>query len=337
VKVKLDVQPDHLEEVAQTRPIVGVAELIWNAVDADAKAVTVAYKKTFTDGIDGITVTDNGHDIEHDDAVTSFGKLGGSWKKAKCVSPEGRALHGQEGKGRFKAFYLGNTITWNTVYESNGVLKAFRVRGKRPALDEFDVAEPKETNKSRTGTIVEVSHVRDCVASLDDPQKVADELARRMAIYLRAYPSVRIEVEGIQVDPSRAESHSASYRLPDIALSDGRAFSAKLDIIEWSVQIERALYLCDASGFARLERSPGIQAPGWNFTAYLASDLVADLKKRGAFAVGAIHPDNVKLMDAAKRQMREHFTRRAEGPDRAHGAAGFRRGRAPASRRAARL
>ena len=59
------------------------------------------------------------------------------------------------------------------------------------------------------------------------------------------------------------------------------------------------------------ERPPGIHAPGWNFTAYLTSELVTDLEERGAFAIADLHPDYLTLVDAAKRQMREHFTRRA--------------------------
>jgi hypothetical protein len=311
VKLKLDVQPDHLEDVAKTRPILGLVELIWNAVDADATTVSVLYKKNFGDGIEGVSVTDNGHGIEHAEAVTSFGSLGGSWKKRTRLSlNEGRVLHGQEGKGRFKAFCLGNAIAWHSVYKKNGTAKEFRIVGKRPALNLFEVTDAKDSNKTKTGTIVEISDVRDGVSTLDDPQKVADELARRLAIYLRMYPLVRIDIEGIAVNPSRVEAHTAVYRLPDIIVNDGRTFEAKLNIIEWTVPTERALYFCDASGFAKEQRLPGIQARGWNFTAYLASDLVPDLEERGGFALQELHPDYVKLMDVAKRQMREHFTRR---------------------------
>src|SRR5262245_22845249 len=97
MQVKLDVQPDHLEREAATRPVLGLAELIWNAVDADAKSVVANYKRNELGGIDEITVADDGHGIEHSDAVAFFGRLGGSWKKDKRVSQdEKRLLHGQE-------------------------------------------------------------------------------------------------------------------------------------------------------------------------------------------------------------------------------------------------
>lgn len=311
MKLKLDVQPDHLEEVAKTRPILGLAELIWNAVDADAQVVQVSFKRNFADGIEGVTVQDDGHGITHEDAKRSFGKLGGSWKKSTRVSKrENRALHGQEGKGRFKAFCIGNIIQWRSVYKDKGGFHKLRIIGRRPELDQFEVTDPKPTDEVKTGTVVEITDVRDGIDSLSDPEKVAAELAGRLAIYLRKYPSVRIYIEDVAVDPSRVESHAAEYRLPNISLADGQTFPAKLSIIEWSVPTERALYFCDASGFAKNETNPGIRAKGWQFTAFLSSDAVDVLEERGAFELRELSQDYTKLTELAKRQMRTHFTQR---------------------------
>ncbi|HMN40975.1 MAG TPA: ATP-binding protein [Phycisphaerales bacterium] len=311
MNVKLDVQPDHLEDVAKTRPILGLAELIWNAVDADANTVSVTYKKNALGGIESVRVADDGHGIEHTDAITSFGRLGGSWKKTQRVSQkQKRALHGQEGKGRFKAFCLGNAIIWTSTYKENGSVKSFRIVGKRPALNQFDVTDASAAKTDQLGTIVEISDVRDGVDSLNDAQRVADELARRLAIYLRKYPSVKIDIEGVPVDPRRVESHTADYQLPTLTLDDGQTFKVKLNVIEWAVPTDRALYLCDSSGFAKEEVSPGIRAKGWNFTAYLSSDAVPVLEERGALALKELHPDYVKLLELAKRQMKVHFTQR---------------------------
>lgn len=312
VQVKIDVQPDHLEREAATRPVLGLAELIWNSVDADAKTVTITYKKNQLGGIDGITVADDGHGIEHTEAVAFFGKLGGSWKKTKKVSQkEKRALHGQEGKGRFKAFSLGNAVAWQSTYRDNGSLKSFRIVGKRPALNKFEVSDAKSTSKGAAGTVVDISDVRDGVDTLADPQRVADELARRLAIYLRKYRTVTIEIEGVKVDPGRVEAHTAEYGLPDIALDDGRTVKSRLGIIEWTVPTDRALYLCNAKGIAIHEVPPAIKAPGWNFTAYLASDYIPELEDKGAFALGELNPDFAKLLEGAKKKMKEHFRKRS--------------------------
>jgi hypothetical protein len=312
VKIKVDAKPDFLESEAKTRPVLGLAELIWNAVDADADTVSVAYDRNGLGGIEAIKVTDDGHGISHTDAIVGFANLGDSWKKKAQLSKRlNRALHGRDGRGRFKAFCLGNSIVWTSTYEDCGVTKAFRIVGKRPALDRFDVTDAvKAQGNARRGTVVEISGVRDGIDSLNDSRRVADELARRLAIYLRKYPSVKIDVDGVPVDPRRVESHTAEYKLADFELDDGRTFTVRLNVIEWAVPTDRALYLCDASGFAKLEVPPGIRAKGWNFTAYLSSDAVPVLEERGAFALEDLHPDYVKLLDSAKRQMKAHFTQR---------------------------
>lgn len=311
MKVKVDAKADFLEGEAKTLPILGLAELIWNAVDADANVVSVFYKRNILGGIERVTVADDGHGIEHRDAIISFGSLGGSWKKNNRFSQkQRRVLHGQEGKGRFKAFCLGNAIVWSSTYKDNGTAKSFRIVGKRPALNQFDVTDPAKAKTEQLGTVVEISDVRDGVDSLNDSQKVADDLARRLAIYLRKYPTVKIDIEGIVVDPRRVETHSADYRLADITLEDGRSFRVKLNVIEWAVPAERRLYLCDSSGFAKGEVEPRIQAKGWNFTAYVSSDVVPVLEERGAFALEELHPDYKKLLDLARQQMKNHFRRR---------------------------
>src|SRR3546814_16002305 len=42
-----------------------------------------------------------------------------------------------------------------------------------------------------------------------------------------------------------------------------------LSVIEWSSNVDRAMYLCDESGATLHESSPGIHAPGFTFTAYV--------------------------------------------------------------------
>lgn len=78
-------------------------------------------------------------------------------------------------------------------------------------------------------------------------------------------------------------------------------------MIEWKTPTDRALYFCDTNGFALEERSPGIQAPGYHFTAYLKSSLVPELVDENAFALDTMHPVVDGMVDAAKDALRKHF------------------------------
>ena len=103
----VEVQSDFLERQAKAQPIAAVAELIWNGLDADATAITVDLEDDKLGGLRRIIVTDNGHGIPFGDAPTLFRNLGGSWKKHGARTKlRQRQLHGQEGRGRFKAFEL---------------------------------------------------------------------------------------------------------------------------------------------------------------------------------------------------------------------------------------
>lgn len=99
--VELDQQ--HLETLSATLPLTGVIELIWNALDADATEVKVELGRSELDGVEDIRVIDNGHGMTFEEAAEAFRRLGGSWKRTAVGSRiTRRALHGRNGKGRFR-------------------------------------------------------------------------------------------------------------------------------------------------------------------------------------------------------------------------------------------
>ena len=121
----VEIQPDFLERQAKVQPIAAVAELKWNGLDADSTAITVDLEDDNLGGLSRIIVTDNGHGIPYAEAPALFGNLGGSWKKRGAHTKiHKRQLHGQEGRGRFKAFALGSVVDWTSTYARD--VKLFR-------------------------------------------------------------------------------------------------------------------------------------------------------------------------------------------------------------------
>ena len=79
----VQVDADQFDRLARpTQPLAGIAELIWSALDAEAETVVVAIDRTELDGVDVVSVTDDGHGMTHDETSRDFRKLGGSWKKS---------------------------------------------------------------------------------------------------------------------------------------------------------------------------------------------------------------------------------------------------------------
>lgn len=72
-------------------------------------------------------------------------------------------------------------------------------------------------------------------------------------------------------------------------------------------KVRRAkLYLCGSGGMARHEMPPGIHAKGYSFTAYLSAPLF-DTMSEGEMKIAELRADVLKLVEASKDALREHF------------------------------
>ena len=53
-RITVEVREDHLENLAQTKPILAMAELIWNALDAEATEVRVEFLENDIQGLESL-------------------------------------------------------------------------------------------------------------------------------------------------------------------------------------------------------------------------------------------------------------------------------------------
>lgn len=307
--LSVEVAPDHLESLTKLRkPIVAIEELIWNSLDADATTVDVSLARNQLEGLEVVRVKDNGHGIHRNRWREAFGTLGGSPKLKLVTTPKGRHPHGKAGRGRFKAFGLGDMVVWRSRYRDNGRCLQFEITGKRSTIRDFDATDAAEVQRE-PGVEVEIVNIPKNYPSLCDRDNAALELARRLALYLRQYPGITIRYDGVPVDPASLEEHVATYPL-EVSTPQKETLTGELTVIEWKCPTERALYLCDQDGFAREEQPPGIQAKGFDFTAYLKSPFIAQLDEDNALALGEMNPSLQALLDCAKSALRLHFRKR---------------------------
>ncbi len=309
--VAVHVKPDHIKRLASVggKPLNGILELIWNALDADANRVTVTLTRNPIEGLERISVKDDGHGIDPARVEGFFGNLGGSWKKSKCKTDKnGRALHGSLGKGRFKAFGLGSRVEWMSRFADDGGVKCFSIIGQHSDLKRFELTEVEIRPGARTGTEVQITNPHKDWISLSGTRARLD-VAEAVAVYLEAYPGVEVIYEGQSLNPSEAQICREDYEIGPVETDEG-LHSAELSVIEWRNVTSRRLYLCDAEGCTLNEISPGIQAPGRNFTAYLRSNYVRHLEAENLLETPELHPGLSKLIGEAKVALREHFAQR---------------------------
>ena len=310
----IEVHDDHLERISQTRkPILALAELIWNAVDADATRIDVTLMDDDLNGLKAIEVADNGHGIPYPQAEELFSRLGGSWKRSHLYSIEQkRILHGKEGRGRFRAFSLGRVVEWHIrADDPSGILQRYCISMVKDRLRRVDISDPVPvTDGIRRGVTVTITEPHRQFRSLRDPSAL-DDLAQIFALYLRQYPQVQIVHSSTTIDPRSVEDLLTAYNLPEIETNDGRKLSASLEIVEWRIKAQRRLFFCDANGFPLDETSPGIHAPGFEFTTYLKSDYFAELLASNMLDLANMDSAVDRCLNSAKEVMREHFRKRA--------------------------
>jgi hypothetical protein len=297
-QIEVKVENDHIQRITSARPIAAISELIWNAYDADATEVRVELKADHLTKLGQIRVIDNGSGIPRSEVESFFQKLGGSWKKNSPKTENGRAIHGEKGQGRFKAFALGDRVAWT----SRNAGQSYTIWAHKSDLKRFSVTEPHPT--SLQGCTVEIDEVvRDFEIWNDDG--FGDQVRDVFALQLYDDPNFQIIYDGERVDAREAILNVTPYDLT-VVVSEAD-YEATIEIVEWKKQVERKLMLCLPGRFTFYEMAPGIQARGFEFTAYLTSTHFQSLTDENREGLVELDAPSAALIDAAKAKLREHF------------------------------
>jgi hypothetical protein len=303
MRLRVELDKTFLERL-RTSPRKAISELMWNALDADAEMIKVDLGVNEVGGVTTITVTDDGHGMTADEARQGFGRLGGSWKAAASETrSKRRALHGREGRGRFLAAKIAGRARWMSVARStDGEHRKTVVEIYRRTLDDVEIRDEGTTDEP-TGTVVMLSDFDAPPTGLGG-SAVADRLTGEFALYLTKYP-VKLTYDGFAIDPKALQASTSTYELETPDESD-----AHLDVVEWVKPMERRLFVCDDNGTALSELLPGVQAAGFEFTAYVRwdgfiADAALDLAELSA-------GPTADVIEAARDKLREHFRERAQ-------------------------
>ena len=308
----VEVQPDFLERQAKALPIAAVAELIWNGLDADATAIIVDLENDPLGGLRRVIIKDNGRGIPHADAPSLFRNLGGSWKKhgARTKGLQ-RQLHGQEGRGRFKAFALGSAVDWNITYAQDRQQFRYEITILERDIRHVRIGDEVPTGgRSPTGVTVVISDLKRNFVSLK-PENSAQEFSEIFAIYLKNYRDVSIIIGGERIDPATAIAKTWELGLTPIEDEEGRLHAVSLEVIEWRRKTKRALYLCNEQGFPLSQVEARFHVGDFHFSAYLKSPLISLLHQDNRLELAEMVPVLARAVDEARNKIRSIFRERA--------------------------
>lgn len=307
----VEVQPDFVDKQTRAKPIPALSELIWNGLDADATRISVELEYgDLAGGLSKIVVHDNGKGFPRSEARGLFKNLGGSWKRGTRQTPSGRQIHGQEGKGRYKAFALGRAVTWHVTHEEAGELSSFEVSLFSNNLTDVAVTPQRPAATADTGVTVAVSDVLHDFRVFETEEGLQD-MAETFALYISNYPNVQIEVAGRRVDPATAMvGEPVTIDLEPI-VSDEGSHPASLQLIEWKSATKRTLYLCSADGFPLDTSETRFHVPGFAFSAYLRSDYIGRLQEKGLLGLAELDPRLSEAVDQSREAIKRYFRDRA--------------------------
>lgn len=311
-QIYVQAQADHIASLSKAAPVSAIEELVWNALDADAKEVRVDLVTNALGAVEAVRVADDGVGIDVLRADSTFGSLGGSWKRlGNGTETLKRRLHGRHGRGRFKAFALGTRVEWRTTVRIGGELLSYRISGEIENPGIFDLDAVNAAGPA-TGTEVYISNARVNCDSLLNAGETVQALAAKFALYLKSYPDVRIYFNGLPVTPVIVQKKITDYKL---ALKNGA--EAKLEVIEWKRKFTGSgrLVLAGPDGFQLHELPASVRSQGASFTAYLVSQRFPALAAENALVMDELNAEVRDHLDAAKKTLKAHFA--ARGEDRA--------------------
>ena len=296
---------DHFNRISKTSAVSAIMELIWNALDAGGNRVDVTFETNSLGGVEAICVKDQGIGIKFDELDQSFETIGDSLKKKRIFTPEGRIVHGSLGQGRFKGFTLGGHLQWTTVYESEGLLYRYTIDIHKEKLNIYEATDVEEYSGTDRGTTLRIDMIFENkhVDSLLSHKNICD-ITQQLALYLTKYRKVSVYYDRQKIDPESVIKRRKKYVI------DINEFSqADMTIIEWSIPYKgKKLCLCGSDYFVRKEIDAIVRLPGYDFTAYLKSELIDTLYANNELDLEILDPLYKSLINSAKCKIKEYFT-----------------------------
>ncbi|RCU28266.1 ATP-binding protein [Acinetobacter baumannii] len=307
--IKIVAMPGHIKTLTEASATKALSELIWNGFDASSQIVTVTLNYNSMEGLDSIVVEDQGSGIPYKDVELFFGGIGDSWKKIKKNTYH-HPLHGQNGKGRFKAFCLGADLEWKTTFEDQTAYGTYSIIGNHNKIEEFKTSAVEKNKHGKKGTKVTISNLHKKANELLK-DKTRNELTKSFAVFLTEFPHLELNFNGSKIDPKSVQNYSKDYDLTEDC-AEITIHPVKLTIIEWNIETERVINLCSAKGISLEEYEPKnrIKAKGFNFTAYLKSEYFQELENIGGLSLKELEPTVGKILDIAVSTIQEHFRKR---------------------------
>ena len=187
----------------------------------------------------------------------------------------------------------------------------YKITGDRDELGKFQIGDEVSSARARTGTRVKITKIEQNFPSLER-EKAIDEITEQLSLYMSEYLDIKIKYDGKYIDWAEIKELKKDFDPLEVELTDGSKVIVELSVVEWKrLKGTRRLFLCGKDGFTYEDIPPGIHAPGFEFTAYVKSDLIRKMDEEGTLALGDMHEDLKRVLDAVRDKLKEYFRERS--------------------------
>lgn len=305
-ELSIIVEQDHIESLTKANGINAISELIWNALDADATEIRINYKKNALGKYEEISIEDNGHALDYLSAEDVFKKIGGSAKKLKSVSPKGRSFHGKEGKGRYKAFAIGDLVHFESIYSTNGKSSKIKVN-----IDRNDLRKPRLSDienlsiKMPSRFIVTIFNVNDKSVNEIITKEGKRELEERFASYYTSYPDFKIFINNQELEFQSLIKNT--YQEPlTLQITAEQSYAVVIKIIEWNFDNKKKTYYCNSKGIPFKEGNLGVRA-SLPISIFIQSPYIEKLHRENLLDLAELDSNLNGLYEEAKKIARKYL------------------------------
>lgn len=271
-----------------------ISEFIWNAFDASATQVRIAFDARNPIGnITTFSISDNGGGINPDTLTNTFGAFLDSEKREKSYQ-RSSYTHGRKGKGRFSFEAFASSAEWKTVHGSKE-LREYTISIDNDTKDHYTASEPQVVKGKTTGTVVTFKGVRSITAAELGSAELQDFLKREFGWFLHLnrnnHFTIFLNEESLAYADIIADSESSILELKD---SNGKPFSFEVNYVRWAAKIgdKSYFYYLNSKKYESGKELTSFNNKGdeFNHSVYIESDyfdefIWADAKKRGVVSL----------------------------------------------------
>ncbi|MES2960800.1 MAG: ATP-binding protein [Pseudomonadota bacterium] len=238
-----------IARAAKCSPTQAIYELVANGFDAMATEIKINFGNNGLGKVNKITISDNGDGIDSSNLETTFAKKGYT-NKNSVVTKKERDFIGCKGVGRYRAWSLGDNVTWKSYDKLNS-----RYHQIVMAEDGIDCDFVQKIPNLRKGTIAEIHN--DSKNYDLTVESLYEKLSQMFAIYILKY-GVSIKVSGNNetkpIDKSTIKDQLEQKDITlDIKYNDKKVV---LRLYFWKNSKKKfdTIFLCNHHGYTMEER-----------------------------------------------------------------------------------